>query len=169
MIIDTKPFKEYREKLKRSRELLRPLMEAELNRAAVRHLARCKKGTPVGISPDSPTLRDRWDRSGVRITPDGVIAEVFNPTEYAAFWEFGHRQTPGRIIFIELRPGESVYGYPAREVKSGKFAGQWGVTLRLKKAYVKGAFVMTESEWQAQRELDAAAGRIAKQIERSLG
>lgn len=76
---------------------------------------------------------------------------------------------PGRIIFIELRPGESVYGYPAREVKSGKFAGQWGVTLRLKKAYVKGAFVMTESEWQAQRELDAAAGRIAKQIERSLG
>ncbi len=169
MIIDTKPFREYQNRLKGTKKLIRDLSAAELNRITDRHLARCKKGTPVGISPDSPTLRDRWDRSGVQDTPDGVMTEVFNPTEYAAYWEFGHRQTPGRVVFIELSPGQSVYGRPAREVKKGKHAGKWGVTLRLKKSYVKGAFIMTDSEKQAQRELDAAAKRIFKQIERSLG
>lgn len=136
----------------------------EVNRIADRHLARCKQNTAVGDSPDSPTLRNRWDRSGVRKVAGGFEAEVFNPVEYASHYEFGHRQTPGRVIFIELRSGGQKYGIKARQIKSGPNAGKWGIYLRLKQPYVKGAFVMTDSEKVAQRELDAAARRMDERI-----
>lgn len=168
MIIDSRPFREYIYKMKAAQQGIAGKMEAELNRVTDRHLARCKKNTPVGISPDSPDLRNRWDRSGVHWMANGLYSEAFNTAKHAPYWEFGHRQRPGRLVFIELSPGQSVYGIPAREVKSGKYVGKWGVTIKLVKSYVKGAFVMTDSEQKAQRELDAAAARIYKDIERSL-
>lgn len=136
----------------------------EVNRIADRHLARCKQNTAVGDSPDSPTLRNRWDRSGVRKRAGSLEAEVFNPVEYASHYELGHRQTPGRVVFIELRPGGQKYGIPARKIESGPNAGKWGIYLKLKQPYVKGAFVMTDSEKQAARELDAAARRMEERI-----
>lgn len=168
MIIDTALFKDYINKLKAAEAGISELIKIELNRAADRHLARCKKNTPTGISPDSPSLCDKWDRSGVVQVGNDHLAEVFNSAGYASFWEFGRRQTPERIVFIELLPGQSIYGYPAREVKSGKHAGKWGVTIPLKSPYARGAFVMTGSEQLDRRELDAAASKISKEIERKL-
>lgn len=144
------------------------LMRSELHKITDRHLARCKKNTAVGISSDSPTLRFHWDRSGVHEMADGLYAEVFNNASYASFYEFGHRQKPGRIVFIELSPGGAVYGRPALEVKTGKHKGKWGIFIKLKKSYVKGRFVMTDSEQKVQQELDTAAKRIEKAIEEGL-
>lgn len=143
---------------------LEAVARQEVNRIADRHLARCKQNTAVGDSPDSPTLRNRWDRNGVRKAAGGFQAEVFNPVEYASHYEFGHRQTPGRVVFIELRPGGQKYGIKARQIKSGPNAGKWGIYLKLKQPYVKGAFIMTDSEKVAQRELDAAARRMDERI-----
>jgi len=166
--IDTEPFREYVRKLEQTRDTIRNQPRQEVNRITDRHLARCKRKTAVGTSPDSPTLRSRWDRSGVRKTGGGYEADVFNPVEYASYYEYGHRQTPGRIIFIELRPGGQKYGIQARQIKNGPNAGKWGIYLRLKKPYVKGSFVMTESEKQAQKELDAAAKRLENMLKKAL-
>lgn len=165
-LLDPRPYRDYLNQLKQLRGKLDGLTGDTVNRAADRHLARCKKNTAVGSSPDSPTLRLRWDRSGVHFMRDGVFAEVFNPAEHAAYYEFGHRQKPGRLVFIELRPGESKYGRAAKEVTKGRNAGKWGIYVRLKKSYVKGSFVMTDSETKAQAELDSAAKRIDAQIGR---
>lgn len=164
MKINTEPFREYVQRMEAVRNQLRNQARQAVNRSADRHLARCKQNTAVGDSPDSPALRNRWDRSGVREASGGFEAEVFNPAEYASHYEFGHRQTPGRVVFIELRPGGQKYGIKARQVKSGPNAGKWGIYLRLKHPYVKGAFVMTDSEKIAQRELDAAARRMDERI-----
>lgn len=167
-LIDPAPFLAYAQKMRSARYAADALMRSELNTATDRHLGRCKKNTPVGVGPDSPTLRDRWDRSGVHGMADGLYSEVFNTAHYAAYWEFGHRQKPGRVIFIELSPGGSVYGRPAVQVKKGKLAGKWGVSLMLKKNYVKGRFVMTDSEKKAKRGLDAAVRRIEASIRGAL-
>lgn len=167
-LLDPAPFKTSARKMKSARYAADALMRSELNTVTDKHLARCKKNTPVGISPDSPTLRDRWDRSGIHGMADGLYSEVFNTARHAAFWEFGHRQKPGRLIFVELPPGGSVYGRQAVEVKKGKFAGKWGVYLKLKKSYVKGRFVMTDSEVKAQRGLDTAARHIEAFIKEGL-
>ncbi|MEG0839857.1 MAG: HK97 gp10 family phage protein [Hydrogenoanaerobacterium sp.] len=165
MLLDPQPFREYLRKLSSAHERIKGMSEAAVNRAADRHLARCKKNTAVGTSPYSPTLRLRWDRSNVHFMSNGVFAEVFNPAEYAAYYEYGHRQKPGRLIFIEMRPGETKYGRAAKKTKSGK----WGIYMRLKKSYVKGAFVMTDSEEKAQKELDNAVKRIEAEIRGSFG
>lgn len=169
MIIDPEPYKQFVKQLKQVREIAKAQGTAELNSIADRHLARCKDNTATGSSPDSPTLGPAWDRSGVVETIGGLQAEVFNPKDFASFYELGHRQTPGRLVFIELRPGESKYGQAAHLVKSGKHKGQWGIWIRLKKPYVKGAFVMTDSEKKAQKELDVAAQHIEETIRKGLG
>lgn len=169
MLIDPQPYKDFIKRLQKVREAAKAQASAELNTIADRHLSRCKDNTATGSSPYSPTLGPAWDRSGVIETIGGLQAEVFNPKDYASFYELGHRQEPGRLVFIELRPGESKYGYSAQMAKSGKHKGQWGIWIRLKKPYVKGAFVMTDSEKKAQKELDAAARRIEKIIQRGIG
>lgn len=166
--VDTRPFFEHINKLKRIRDQLNDQTAKELNRITDRHLARIKENTAVGDSPYSPTLRNAWDRSGIHFMSDGVYSEVFNPVKYAPFYEFGHRQTPGRLIFIELMPGQQKYGLEAREVKKGKHKGKWGIFLRLKKPFVKGRFVMTDSEKKAQPELDAAMRRLEAFIKKGL-
>lgn len=127
-----------------------------VNRVADRHLARCVENTDVGDSPDSPDLRNRWERTSTTFTGKEAGAEVFNPLEYASHYEFGHKQTPGRIVFIELRAGARKYGQTAKKLKSGR----WGIFVRLKKSFVKGKYVMTTSEARAQKELDMAGAKI---------
>lgn len=166
--MDTLPFKKFLYNLKHTQRLLETETRQHLNRVTDRHLARVKKNTDVGDSPDSPTLRNAWDRSGIHFMSDGVYSEVFNNTEYAAYYEFGHRQTPGRLVFIELAPGQEKYGQAAREMKTGKNKGKWGIVIRLKKPFVKGKFIMTDSEAKAQRELDAATRRLEATIRKGL-
>lgn len=167
--IDVAPYRRYVYKMKGIADIIDSESAKELNKVTDRHLARVKKNTDVGDSPYSPTLRNAWDRSGVHGMADGVYSEVFNPTEYAPYYEYGHRQTPGRLVFIELSPGQSKYGQAAKEIKSGKHQGKWGIFIRLKKPFVKGKFVMTDSETKAQKELDAAVKRIEAMVRKGLG
>lgn len=71
------------------------------------------------------TLRRNWTIG--EITRNGAVymIEVINPTEYASYVEYGHRQTPGRYV-------------PAL----GKC---------LKKAWVPGKFMLTISEQEIQK------------------
>ena len=68
------------------------------------------------------TLRRGWTVGEIQKVGDSYQVEVINPTEYASFVEYGHRQKPGRYV-------------PAL----GK---------SLKKAWVPGKFMMTISEQQ---------------------
>jgi len=167
--VDIAPYRKYLYQLKALSKLIDAESKSALNRITDRHLRRVKENTDVGDSPYSPTLRNAWDRSGVHGMADGFYSEVFNPTEYAAPYEYGHRQTPGRLVFVELKPGQSKYGQAAREVKSGKHKGKWGIYIRLKAPFVKGRFVMTDSEKKAQNELDVAVKRIEALVRKGLG
>lgn len=161
MKFDTKEIKSLRRNIRGLKVLTRSVLRDEMNGIADRHLARCIKNTDVGDSPDSPTLRNAWDRTPVLSTRAGVKAEVFNPIEYASFYEQGHRQQPGRIVFIELSAGTRKYGQIAKVQKNGKS----GIFIKLVKPYVKGRFVLLSSEKIAQKELDHAAMKIDKIIE----
>lgn len=66
------------------------------------------------------TLRRGWTVGDIQKMGDSYEIEIINPTEYASYVEYGHRQTPGRYI-------------PAL----GKLA---------KKAWVPGKFMLTISE-----------------------
>lgn len=169
MGFDTSELRAFIARLEKAKLDARQLSEREVNWITDRHLARCKQNTSVGPSPYSPTLRDGWGRSAAFRSGGRVLARVFNPVYYASWYEFGHRQTPGRVIFAELKPGKSLYGIPAKKVTSGRHKGKWGVFLRLKQPRVKGQYVMTDSEERAQKELDAAARRIEKKIWEGLG
>lgn len=71
------------------------------------------------------TLRDAWTILPLEKRGGNYIITVINPTEYASYVEFGHRQTPGRYV-------------PAL----GK---------SLKASWVKGKFMLTISEDQVKR------------------
>ena len=75
-------------------------------------------------------LRRGWTTGEIRKVGESYQIEIINPTEYASYVEYGHRQKPGRYI-------------PAL----GKSA---------KKAWVPGQFMMTISE----RELQEVAPAI---------
>jgi len=165
---DSKQLKQLRAGLAGACETIKNDKRAIINRTADRHLARCKKDTPAGDSPDSPTLRLQWERSGVQTIGNDSFAEVFNPTEYASFVEYGHRQQPGRLVFIELTRGARKYGQQAKEIKSGRHQGKWGIFIRLKRPFVKGRFMMTDSEAKAKAELAAAALRLHKRLREAM-
>lgn len=161
--IDTKPFLDFITALEGVQAIIDSMGKAEVNKVTDRHLARIKRNTDVGDSPYSPTLRNTWDRSQVHVLSDAIYAEVFNPTHYAPYYEYGHRQTPGRLVFIELAPGQEKYGRPAIQV-----GDKWGIFIKLQKPFVKGKFVMTDSEEIAQKELDASARRIMASIKKKV-
>ena len=70
------------------------------------------------------TLRRGWIVGEIQKVGDSYQVEVINPTEYASYVEYGHRQKPGRYV-------------PAL----GK---------SLKKAWVPGKLMMTISEQQVK-------------------
>jgi hypothetical protein len=88
--------------------------------------AKVKNLTPVG-DVDGGTLRANWKVGSVTKQGDNFMIEVYNPTEYAPFVEFGHRQTPGRFV-------------PA-------------IGKRLKNSWVEGKFMATISTKDLEREM----------------
>ena len=44
------------------------------------------------------TLRRGWTVGDIQRIEDNYQIEIINPTEYASYVEYGHRQTPGRYI-----------------------------------------------------------------------
>ncbi|SCH84960.1 Uncharacterised protein [uncultured Clostridium sp.] len=85
------------------------------------------------------TLRRGWTVGDIQRIGDSYQVEIINPTEYASYVEYGHRQTPGRYI-------------PALGVSA-------------KKAWVPGKFMLTISE----KEIKALAPKlIEKKLETKL-
>lgn len=86
------------------------------------------------------TLRRGWTVGNVEKVGNQYQIEVINPTIYASYVEFGHRQTPGRYV-------------PAL----GK---------KLKKAWVEGKFMLTISEQDLRAEAPAI---IERRMKKKLG
>lgn len=84
-------------------------------------LRRVEKRTPV----QQGTLRNGWTVSSVRKENGNYVIEVINPTEYASYVEYGHRQTPGRYV-------------PA-------------IGAKLQKTWVPGKFMLTISEKEIEQ------------------
>lgn len=85
------------------------------------------------------TLRRGWTVGDIQRIGDNYQIEIINPTEYATYVEYGHRQTPGRYI-------------PALGVSA-------------KKGWVPGKFMMTISE----KEINALAPKLVeKKLEAML-
>lgn len=96
-------------------------------------LRKVKERTPVGKSisiKDKNTgkrttvhvggnLRRNWNIGTVTSDKDGCSVTIINPTDYASYVEYGHRQHPGRYV-----------------AAIGK---------RLKKPWVQGRFMMRET------------------------
>ena len=85
------------------------------------------------------TLRRGWTVGDIQRIGDSYQIEIINPTEYASYVEYGHRQTPGRYI-------------PALGVSA-------------KKAWVPGKFMLTISEKEIN---DLAPKLIEKKLEAKL-
>lgn len=84
-------------------------------------------------------LKRSWTVGDLQKIGDSYQVEIINPTEYASYVEYGHRQTPGRYI-------------PALGVSA-------------KKAWVPGKFMLTISE----KEIKALAPKlIEKKLESKL-
>lgn len=110
---------------------------------AARLLRRVKKRTPVGQyetitytkkdgstysfneGKSGGTLRNNWKIKNT-VTKQGMVyeIEIFNPTEYASYVEYGHRQEVGRFV-----------------PQIGK---------RLKSGWVEGQFMLKISEEEVQ-------------------
>lgn len=85
------------------------------------------------------TLRHNWTIGDTQKIGGTYQIEIINPTEYASYVEYGHRQTPGRYI-------------PA-------------LGLSAKKAWVPGKFMLTISEKEIN---DLAPKLIEKKLEAKL-
>jgi hypothetical protein len=79
------------------------------------------------------TLRDSWAILPIEQRGNEYVVTIINPTEYASYVEYGHRQRPGRYV-------------PAL----GK---------RLKASWVKGRFMLTISIQELESQLPGVLER----------
>ncbi len=85
-------------------------------------------------------LKKSWTVKSVEKQGDVYICEVINPKEYASYYEYGHRQEPGRFV-----------------PQIGK---------KLKNAWVEGKFILTASE----KEIKSMAPRyLEMKLKKKLG
>lgn len=84
-------------------------------------------------------LRKSWTIKSVEKQGDVYICEVINPKEYASYYEYGHRQEPGRFV-----------------PQIGK---------KLKNAWVEGKFILTISEKEIQ---SMAPGYLEMKLKKKL-
>ncbi len=85
-------------------------------------------------------LKKSWTVKSVEKQGDVYICEVINPKEYASYYEYGHRQEPGRFV-----------------PQIGK---------KLKNAWVEGKLILTASE----KEIKSMAPRyLEMKLKKKLG
>ena len=155
---DAKDLKKFQKELERMDKNVDAFVQSCTKELAARLLRMVVKRTPVGDYSDTydleddgenkflvmsdkegGTLRDAWTSSEVRKEGANYVIEITNPSEYASYVEYGHRQQPGRYV-------------PA-------------IGKRLNKGWVKGHLMMTISE----QELQGMAPRILeRKIEKFL-
>lgn len=136
---------EFERLMGRLQELQDPerIMFDALNNLGMRFVRKVKLATPVG---ETGQLRRNWSIDNSEKTRTGSIytLKITNPTEYAEYVEYGHRQTPGRFV-----------------PKLGK---------RLKQSWVPGQFFAARSEAQIQQIADKVVQTvIEKEIREALG
>lgn len=100
---------------------------------AQRLLAKVKRRTPVATGE----LRRNWSEK-IRHEGNDYIIEIINPTEYASYVEYGHRQEPGRYV-------------PA-------------IGKRLKKAWTPGQLMMTISIREIENQAPAMLERKLEEL-----
>lgn len=142
---DFRQLKEFQQKIEKlAKADYQAFMRAVSKELAARLLRGVIPNTPVGVYPPETgkvggTLRRGWT-GGKDINPtvyayslpieqsgNTYTITVINPTEYAAYVEYGHRQTPGRFV-------------PA-------------IGKRLKKGWVDGRFMLTTAEMKLEQQL----------------
>ncbi|MGN1013835.1 MAG: HK97 gp10 family phage protein [Butyricicoccus sp.] len=149
---DFRELQELSERMERLSEIdVDRLCREVSNKVARILLNKVKKRTPVGVVPSmltkedaiyqqywsgyvGGTLRDAWKVS-VEESGSDYLVTLENPTEYASYVEYGHRQLPGRYV-------------PALGVS-------------LKANWVKGRFMMTISVQETQQMIP---GMVEKAI-----
>lgn len=127
IIVDTHELDDLMEQLnKLAGEDRTEIMNDMMDETANRYIARVKKKTPVG---ETGMLRRNWSVANTSrgMTGTGYRLTITNPTEYAEYAEYGHRQEPGRYV---------------------KAIGK-----RLKKAWVPGQFFATRAAEETERYL----------------
>lgn len=107
---------QYQKKLEKLEKELPKFNEKMVKELASRLLRMVKYRTPV-ISGE---LRRNWTIGEITTNGAKITVDVINPTEYAIYVEYGHRQTPGRYV-------------PA-------------IGKRLVSGWVTGRFMLTKSE-----------------------
>lgn len=144
---DYSQLKEYQKKLDKIADTLPAFNEAMVKELAARLLRAVKKRTPVAESYSTPygshtggELRRNWTVSEVQYNGAKVTIDVINPTEYAIYVEYGHRQQKGRFVPV-----------------LGK---------RLKQSWVEGRFMLTKSEMELDGKMEAI---VRKKLEKWLG
>lgn len=94
-------------------ETAQAIVKESIDEAANIVIRNVKLRTPVGVYTSKGlngkynvgrvggTLRDSWQSSGtIKVGGKLFFNRVFNPTNYAEYVEYGHRQTPGRYVSV---------------------------------------------------------------------
>lgn len=140
---DISQLKEFRDNLEKLD--VDAFLKSCVNELAARLLRKVKKRTPVGIYPAETgkvggTLRRNWYVDNqVSVNGKEYKVDIYNNTHYAPYVEYGHRQQVGRFV-------------PAL----GK---------RLKRSWVNGRFMLTESENELRGQTDAI---LKRKLDRAL-
>ena len=122
--VDDKQLQQFSQKLEQLQQVdVDQFCREMAKELAARLLRKAVKRTPV----DTGTLEPRWTTTPLGKTGVEYRIDVINPTEYAIYVEYGHRQTPGRYV-----------------PQIGK---------RLKEGWVKGRFMLTISVQELEHQM----------------
>lgn len=156
---DFRELEEFRDKMERlAEEEMQSFCKECAGELAGRLLRKVIKRTPVGdyegtydVEDDGEkkflvmsdkqggTLRKNWSIGSITKEGNDYVVDVINPTNYAPYVEYGHRQTPGRYV-------------PA-------------IGKKLKKGWVNGHFMLTISEKEIKK---ATPGILEKKLKEKL-
>ncbi len=122
--IDYKQLQQFSQKLEQLQQVdVDQFCREMAKELAARLLRKAVKRTPV----DTGTLERGWTTTPLGKTGVEYRIDVINPTKYAIYVEYGHRQTPGRYV-----------------PQIGK---------RLKEGWVKGRFMLTISVQELEHQM----------------
>lgn len=122
--VDYKQLQQFSQKLEQLQQVdIDQFCREMAEELATRLLRKAVKRTPA----DMGTLEQGWTTTPLKKTGVQYCIDVINPTEYAIYVEYGHRQTPGRYV-----------------PQTGK---------RLKEGWVKGRFMLTISVQELEHQM----------------
>ena len=134
--VELKELEKFAKDLEKARDTeIKRMLEEITNEIAAKLMRKAVKRTPV----KEGVLRNAWTVSAANKIGDGYEVVVSNHMEYAAYVEYGHRQTPGRFV-------------PA-------------IGKRLKNSWVEGKFMLSKSELELSGQIEKI---VSKKVEKWL-